>query len=302
MLERTKRFLSPIIIGSFPLYVNLTRRKRVTIVVHHNPLPEDFEQIIAFYKKYFNIIPLSLMAKCVRERDASQLPEFPLIITLDDGRLDNAKLLPILEKHNITITIFLTAGIINTHRIFWEDVDPELDRIPLKKIPNNERESLLKQKYGFFKEKEYPRRVVLSLDEIRRMSSQVEWGAHSMFHPVLTSLTHKEAEFEIKGSKDKLEELLNQPVNFFAYPYGNYGEREINLCREAGYELARSIDVGLNGINTNPYALKATGGYDYGPLESMCLCLTGLSSRILFYRTSKSLKGRYPSYRIRKEA
>ena len=62
---------------------------------------------------------------------------------------------------------------------------------------------------------------------------------------------HYEARDEMK-----LENLLNRPVLHFAFPNGNYGEREIAMIKAAGYETARTGDVGWNGALADSYRLK----------------------------------------------
>lgn len=69
----------------------------------------------------------------------------------------------------------------------------------------------------------------------------VELGAHTMTHPVLSSLTLAKQREEIRQSKVYLEGLVGQKVTSFAYPHGlhaDYSQETIALVRESGFESA----------------------------------------------------------------
>jgi peptidoglycan/xylan/chitin deacetylase (PgdA/CDA1 family) len=65
-----------------------------------------------------------------------------------------------------------------------------------------------------------------------------EIGSHSLTHPGLDFLDASQARAEIRDSKLRLEDLLHTPIRGFAFPYGRFGRREIDLACEAGYEYA----------------------------------------------------------------
>lgn len=82
----------------------------------------------------------------------------------------------------------------------------------------------------------------------------VEIGAHTVTHPVLSSLSLKSQEREIRASKLCLEEVLGQPVRAFAYPYGSrrdYTAETVKLVQEAGFDYACSNfrDIIFPGID-----------------------------------------------------
>ena len=59
-------------------------------------------------------------------------------------------------------------------------------------------------------------------EQIKEMdqSGLISIEAHSVTHPELTKLSQTQIEWEITQSKQMLENYLNHPVHFFAYPYG----------------------------------------------------------------------------------
>jgi len=91
---------------------------------------------------------------------------------------------------------------------------------------------------------------VLSRDEIRELADGglVEVGAHTVTHPILSSITADVQRDEIRNSKMALEEILEKPVLSFAYPYGQRGDytgTTVDLVREQGLASACSNFTGV---------------------------------------------------------
>jgi peptidoglycan/xylan/chitin deacetylase (PgdA/CDA1 family) len=81
---------------------------------------ETFEKQIEFLKNNFNIVPL----EAIVDRMKSGAIRFSgdLVITFDDGYIDNyTHAYPILKKHGVPATIFITTDYIGTDRFFWWD-------------------------------------------------------------------------------------------------------------------------------------------------------------------------------------
>lgn len=71
-------------------------------------------------------------------------------------------------------------------------------------------------------------------NEIQELSSAGwEFGSHSRTHANLN--TTPDRTDEICGSKNQLMELLNIPINSFAYPYGIENDRAMNIAFGCGY-------------------------------------------------------------------
>jgi peptidoglycan/xylan/chitin deacetylase (PgdA/CDA1 family) len=85
--------------------------------------------------------------------------------------------------------------------------------------------------------------MVVNLDR-----NGVEIGAHTVTHPILTSLDCNTARAEIVGSKEYLEALLGKPVPLFAYPNGKAGidfdASHVSILRENGFAAAFTTVVG----------------------------------------------------------
>ena len=87
----------------------------------------------------------------------------------------------------------------------------------------------------------------LSTDELLCMAKGrlVEIGAHTVTHPVLSSLPPGMQETEIQGSKARLEEILGRSVTSFAYPYGlrsDYSPETVAIVKQAGFDCASSSE------------------------------------------------------------
>lgn len=71
-----------------------------------------------------------------------------------------------------------------------------------------------------------------------------EIGSHSVSHPSLPYHFWKNRNNEIQHSKDALEDLLDGPIKSFAYPYGRYDKKIIEIVQAVGYENARTVSGG----------------------------------------------------------
>lgn len=87
---------------------------------------------------------------------------------------------------------------------------------------------------------EFKNEDLLSTQDILTISKDFEIGGHTITHPYLTKITIAQADDEIAQSKSYLEDLLQQEVTAFCYPYGDYNEGVKDLVKKHGYKLART--------------------------------------------------------------
>lgn len=78
-------------------------------------------------------------------------------------------------------------------------------------------------------------------------SGLIEIGSHTMTHANLAKLDDAECLVELTESKQQLEQLTQQPVTSFAYPFGIYSARDIEIARQAGYQNAVTTIEGIDG-------------------------------------------------------
>ncbi len=94
------------------------------------------------------------------------------------------------------------------------------------------------------------------LDELVREGHEV--GAHSVSHAKLTQIDPVQMREEVRGSKEAIEQGLQQPVKFFCYPSGDYDDAVKQAVRDSGYDGACTVEPGANYPGADPFALTRT--------------------------------------------
>ena len=143
--------------------------------------------------------------------DEFALPAKPVVITFDDGYLDNYQVAaPIVKENGLTATIFLVSDFIGERSVWVSE--------PGQVVP------------------------LMSLDQIRELQKEgFSFGSHTCQHSCLVRVSSESAREEIFRSKRDLENLLQTDVDSFCYPYGDYDESSVEMVREAGYKAARIV-------------------------------------------------------------
>jgi len=84
-------------------------------------------------------------------------------------------------------------------------------------------------------------------------------GVHTQTHQVLTMLSEREIEDEIKGSKRIIEENIGRTVTLFSYPFGksdDLNEEIKKMVEKLGFRAACGFCYGRNNIKSDKFALK----------------------------------------------
>lgn len=232
------------------------QRRAVTILVYHEIKPAILRKHLEAFKLYYNFIALSDYIGAIENGKLSDMPDYAMVITLDDGHASNFELVDIFNEFNIVPTIFLTSGLIGTRRHFWwKHCSDSVRCEKIKCLQNKDRLSALLD-CDYSPDTEYDEIHALSMDELNEMSKTVDFQAHTITHPILTMCDDITAEKEISGCKSELEEKLGSTIYAFAYPNGSYSEREVEYVKAAGYKCALTVDGGFNKGETDPYKLK----------------------------------------------
>jgi peptidoglycan/xylan/chitin deacetylase (PgdA/CDA1 family) len=238
------------------IFRELVQRKRATILLFHDITVETAEQTFKYLTKKYNLISLDDYLNFRLQKSFNKLPSKVAIITFDDGFKQNYELLPIIEKYSIPVTIFLCAGLVNTNRHFWFEENNSPYPFGILEKKGNEEKLKILAKSGFEQEKEYQNPQVLSKKQIIEMKETVSFQSHGLFHPCLPNCSDGVSRDEIARSKQILENEYGLEINAFAYPNGDYSQREIKYLKEAGYTCALTVDFGFNTSSTNPFRLK----------------------------------------------
>lgn len=144
------------------------------------------------------------------------LPEKPVIITFDDGYVDNYRYAyPILEKYNLRATIFLITDYIGT----------------------------------------YPNYMTWAQVEEMNDGGLIDFESHTLSHEKLDSTSYADTWRQLADSKTALEWHLLKYVKYIAYPCGSYDDELVNMTRQAGYRAAFTVNYGVSDASENQFVL-----------------------------------------------
>ncbi len=187
--------------------------------------PSLFAEQMEWLHANVRVVPLGEVVGALRER--KPLPERTVVLTFDDGYSDfHSSAAPVLRRLKFPATIFVPTGLCggganrSPRPSAWVSPQPLLDW--------NQVAALAKEGFSF--------------------------GAHSITHPDLPSMSAEEAQHEIAGSKTDLEEHTGQTVEFFAYPYGRRSPAVRAMVQEE-YLGACSTGAGVVEPDADPFAL-----------------------------------------------
>lgn len=287
-----KRLLYKILRHSGLVFIfrEIIQRNKITLLLYHDLSREAAEKTFPYLKKHYNIIPLADYIKAHQDPNKHSLPKKALVITFDDGHIRNYQLLPVAQRLQLPITIFLCAGIINTNRHYWFTFKhPNLSKAALKRASNKQRLKMLREA-GFTPEREFQTPQAMNRQQILEAKDHFDLQAHTMTHPCLPRCTDAEAKEEIIESKKVLEKDYGLRINALAYPNGDYSDRDISLAKEAGYECAITVDFGYNTLQTDPYRLKRLSVNDTADLDELAVKASGVWQ---FFKTRNGKKQGY---------
>lgn len=189
--------------------------------------------------------------------DRRPLPSKSVILTFDDGYLDNyVYAYPILRRLGFPATVFVITRLVGTDEI----LEPHLSMCS----------------YGGTRE-DYR---ILGWQEIQEMGGErVTFGSHSVTHPWLTDVAPEQVEWEVATSKAMLEKNLGRPVEFFCYPGGRFTPDIIESVKMAGYRGAVVTPSGP-GVVDSQFTLKRVGIYRHDTMRSFRFKLTPAFRRL----------------------
>ena len=192
-----------------------------------------------FLEKHFQFIDLDEVAEAISTQNFP--PDLSVAITFDDGlRSFSTDAFPIIQEMNIPAAVYVTTGLIDSE--FWRSTKMDQLIVNGRIVKGNTNIPLPRDRVDAAS-LGYEIRQGLSLDELVQVDNhdKVTVGAHTMNHPILTTLSQEESTKEITGSKLQLEEWLGHDIRHFAYPNGNYSSREIEIIRAIGFTSCAAV-------------------------------------------------------------
>lgn len=151
--------------------------------------------------------------------------EKTVIITFDDGYVDNLYAFEELKKRQMKATWFIVSKYIGTTPEWEKDNRPN-DRL-------------------------------LNSSELKQMASEgMEIGSHGARHVRLTELDSTNLKLELTESKARIEEILGNSVCSFAYPYGAWNQNCKQEVIKAGYSAACTTNPGWTLLDNDIHQLR----------------------------------------------
>lgn len=212
---------------------------------------DAFDAQVAFLARNSDVISPADMDVALATRGGRHV-----VITFDDGYIDNHQLaFPILRRHGVPATFFISTGFIDRPSIPWWDeiawllrnttrtqlsLSPWFEEPLAVGVPRAPAIRLLLAKY-----KSLPADEADELLASLRLAAAVthpegapdhwmDWamiremadggmtiGGHTMRHPVLSRLTRERQREEIEGCAARILAETGRPMEYFAYPVGN---------------------------------------------------------------------------------
>lgn len=256
---------------------------------------KTFDAFLDYASRKYEFVDLS------QNIDWQRGSKIKLAITFDDGWCDNASVAyPIACKYHAPLVIFIVAEKIGTTLPFWpERTAAVLDRRrtspglvqsrnyiertieDLKGLPAQERN----QRIGELISEHLPSQSfpevdqTMSWEEVARLHrGGVTFGSHTSTHEILTSVSLAQAEEEIAGSRERIEENLGGSCRLFSYPNGDCSQGVRNLAQQAGYQLAfLNRDPGVWTEKCDPYRIPRVNVCEFHLVDS-----TGTFSPLIF--------------------
>jgi hypothetical protein len=147
---------------------------------------------------------------------------------------------------------FLTAEKLTIATTSWDDGSPKDFKVA---------ELLHARALGgtFYVPFGHERHQVLNASDLRCLRREgFEIGGHGLSHVTLPSLSTEQIDWEVRGCKERLEEILGERLDSFCYPRGRFSRRVQQRLRMAGYKTARTTR--MLGIKTDfdPFEMPTT--------------------------------------------
>ncbi len=270
-----------------------------------------FQHHLDWLKPRFQITTLAKATEMMSSE--ANLDHDLVIVTFDDGYEGNyTGAWPVLQTAGVPATIFLTTGFLDGEELWFDRAKRSLCAAQTSPESLSEQAlTLLFELYGSWPQNRDPEELIqtfkylaperrqavmkalvslplacapparpLSWDQVRSMQQEggIEFGGHTVTHPILSLLPKGRQEEEIVRCHRRIRDETGAPPRSFAYPNGStrdYTDETVEIVRRAGYQAACTTRKGSNRFECDPLTLFRLGiGSD--PLWVLEARLSGL--------------------------
>jgi peptidoglycan/xylan/chitin deacetylase (PgdA/CDA1 family) len=240
---------------------------------------DEFDEQVSYLKRKHALVTLDEALAFVDGTEKDKSSRCRVLITFDDGYLDNYTIaFPILKSHGAQGVFFLCSNIVGSGHVPWWDhiaylvksgtkkrfslsfpspLDVDIEKnglgeslrkiLDLYKTPENiDLDRFIRELKEAVDGKDLPAdsRRFLTWDEAREMlAGGMAIGAHTHSHPMLSKLTEDEQRRELGQSRAIISEKLGINVDSFAYPFGSptaFTKATEKIAEETGFRGAFS--------------------------------------------------------------
>lgn len=294
--------------GALSLYHKVRNRQVLTVAMFHRvlkrddprwetalyswTLPDDvFDECLTFFRRHYALVKLDDVKASLE--GTRPLPPRSLLITFDDGYADNSEYaLPLLRKHRVPATVFISSDVIGrnerlwTEDLLWAFMEGRLHQRDLvslyallmgdtardvedsgliweivrrgPELENARVEAAFSALKVDLHRVEQPRQM-LTRSEIRNLTANgISIGAHGKTHTALTFSS--DITSELCSPRVVLEDVVasyhQRSVDTLSFPHGAYTSEIVDRSLAAGYALAFTSDAELcvlkNGFLASP--------------------------------------------------
>ena len=188
-------------------------------------------------------------------------------LTFDDGFANNLRLLDLLQREGAFATVFPSINHVRQGRGYWWNVlyrerlrrgqlrTMAAETASLRRMTDTGVDAYLISEFGPGALK--PAGDVdrpLTVEELRQMSrsSWIEIGNHTLDHAVLPNYPAAEAEAQISGAQEWLQQELGTAPFMIAYPNGSLDDDVVEMCRRLGLRVGVTVAPGRNRLPSSP--------------------------------------------------
>ncbi len=241
-----KRYLRELLgLALYCVFFLFGKREDILSLYFHNPSVPLFEEIISFLDKMgYRFVSVEEFVSVLSAPTGVPVGERIAFVSFDDGWRNNLKLVPILEKYDVPMTLFVSTEPIKSGNYWWE--------YPLASKGLNYVNSLKKlSRKDFLAEVDRCKTLVaiersaMTEDELYQFAQHplVDIQSHSHTHPILTMCPPDILEYELVYSRSYLETFLHKPIEVFSYPNGSFSKDVIEGVKAAGYKYAFTTEA-----------------------------------------------------------